>query len=59
MNTTVEALQALYVSKGGNLSDVENITTIPEMIDALADFQVEQEQPVTQDEVTEIINTVN
>ena len=38
MNTTVEALQALYVKKGGNLEDVANITTIPDMIDALADI---------------------
>jgi len=35
MNTTVEALKAYYVKRGGNISDVENITTIPEMIDAI------------------------
>lgn len=35
MKTTVEALQDLYVAKGGNFEDVENITTIPDMIDAL------------------------
>lgn len=33
---TVEALQALYVAFGGNIEDVANITTIPEMINALA-----------------------
>jgi len=32
---TVEALQALYVAFGGNIEDVANITTIPEMINAL------------------------
>lgn len=36
MNTTVEALIALYVAKGGEASTVANITTIPEMILALA-----------------------
>lgn len=33
---TVEALQALYVAQGGNMEDVAAITTIPEMINALA-----------------------
>lgn len=33
---TVEALQALYVAFGGNIEDVVNITTIPEMLNALA-----------------------
>lgn len=33
---TVEAFQALYVAFGGNIEDVANITTIPEMINALA-----------------------
>lgn len=35
MNLTVDSLKALYVKLGGNASDVENISTIPEMIDAL------------------------
>ena len=34
-NTTVGSLKQYYVKKGGNLSDVENITTIPGMIDAI------------------------
>lgn len=33
---TVEALQALYVAFGGNIEDVVNITTIPEMLNAIA-----------------------
>ena len=36
MNTTVNALKRLYVAQGGSAEDVENITTIPEIIDALA-----------------------
>ena len=34
-NTTIQALQNLYVEMGGNADDVENITTIPEMINAV------------------------
>ena len=55
MGTTVEALQALYVAKGGNLEDVENLTTIPEMIDAIA----ESEQGITSDEIDQIIENIN
>lgn len=36
MNTTIEALQALYVALGGTASDVANIVTIPDMINAIA-----------------------
>lgn len=39
MKTTIEALQDLYVAKGGNLEDVENITTIPDMIDAITTIE--------------------
>lgn len=34
-NTTVGSLKQYYVKKGGKLSDVENISTIPGMIDAI------------------------
>lgn len=34
--TTVEALKNYYVAKGGNIEDVKNISTIPEMIMAIA-----------------------
>ena len=34
--TTINALKNLYVELGGNINDVENITIIPEMIDALS-----------------------
>ena len=36
MNTTIEALQNLYVALGGTLSDVSDIVTIPDMVNALA-----------------------
>ena len=59
MNTTIEALQDLYVAKGGTLSDVENITTIPDMIEALSTLSEGESQPVTSDEINEIINGIN
>lgn len=36
MNSTVEALKALYVALGGSADDVANITLIPDMINAIA-----------------------
>ena len=36
--TTINALKNLYVELGGNLEDVENITIIPEMINALSEI---------------------
>lgn len=59
MNTTVEALQNLYVAKGGTLSDVENLTTIPDMIEALSTLSEGESQPVTSNEINEIINGIN
>lgn len=35
MDTTVVALQGLYVAMGGTASTVENIVTIPDMINAM------------------------
>lgn len=34
--TNIGALQGLYVALGGKLSDVANITTIPEMLQAIS-----------------------
>lgn len=63
MKTTVEALQDYYVEKGGELSDVENITTIPDMIDAIATLPggggSEQGTPLTSDEINDIVNTIS
>lgn len=36
MDTTVKALQNLYVALGGSADDVANVTLIPDMINAIA-----------------------
>ena len=36
MNNTITALQALYAALGGIAADVANMTTIPELIGAIA-----------------------
>ena len=36
MDNNITALQGLYVALGGTLSDVANISTIPDMINAIA-----------------------
>lgn len=36
MDTTVKALQNLYTALGGTAADVENISTIPDMVNAIA-----------------------
>lgn len=36
MDTTVQALQNLYVALGGTADDVANLVTIPDMINAIA-----------------------
>ena len=36
MDTTVKALQTLYVALGGTASDVANLVIIPDLINAIA-----------------------
>lgn len=36
MDKTVDALRNLYVALGGELADVVNMSTIPELINAIA-----------------------
>lgn len=36
MDTTVKALQNLYTALGGDAAEVENISTIPDMVNAIA-----------------------
>lgn len=38
MDTTIDALKNLYVALGGDVDDVENITIIPDMINAIAEI---------------------
>lgn len=59
---TIEALQSLYVSIGGTLSDVENLNTIPEMLNAISEFEAgktEEERTVTSDEINQIVNSIS
>lgn len=37
MDRTVDALKNLYVAYGGTADDVENLVTIPDMINAIAE----------------------
>ena len=39
MDTTVQALQNLYVALGGELEDVADLVTIPDMINAFAELK--------------------
>ena len=56
--TTIEALQAFYVSKGGSFSDVENINTIPEMI-LMINEVVEPGTAITSNDIDDIISQIN
>lgn len=46
MLTTVEALKKVYVSFGGQLSDVESLSTIPDMVEALSNLEISS-KPLT------------
>lgn len=59
---TIESLQNLYVSIGGTLADVENLNTIPEMLNAISEFEagkMEEERTVTSDEINTIVNSIS
>ena len=38
MNLTVEALKELYIALGGNVTNVADLTLIPDMINAIAGY---------------------
>lgn len=40
MDTTVKALQNLYAALGGDIDDVKNLVTIPDMINAIAAYEI-------------------
>ena len=44
MDTTIKALQNLYEAMGGDPDDVENIVTIPDMINAIADLKASEDE---------------
>lgn len=58
MINTIEALQALFVANGGEMSEVEKISTIPEMINAIAGISSPAYSTITSAEVTTIVNTI-
>ena len=63
MDTTIKALQTLYVKFGGSATTVANITTIPDMINAIAtvaESAVAPELPaVTSEENGKVLKVVN
>lgn len=46
MDSTVDALKNVYSAKGGNITNVENITTIPDMIEAITSLIESTPQPI-------------
>lgn len=62
MINTIEALQGLYVALGGELSDVANVTTIPDMLTAISTVAAQgaSELPaVTADDNGKLLTVVN
>lgn len=60
MINTVEALQGLYVALGGDITDVANVTTIPEMLTAISTVapQGASELPKTTTDDNDMVLTV-
>ena len=60
MKSKIEALQDIYVAKGGTLSDVENLVTIPDMLEAISEIEetAEPSVPVSSDTIDDIIENV-
>ncbi len=53
MDTTVVALQNLYVAEGGELATVQDINTIPDMINAIATLKASQAESAASDDNNE------
>lgn len=59
-DNTVNALKALYAALGGTAADVAGITTIPDMITAIAGVVTGAELPaVTADDNGKVLTVVN
>lgn len=62
MTSTIEALQNLYVAKGGELSAVADLVTIPDMINALAALEAANKattEPTSSNSTENTDNTEN
>ena len=55
MNTTVDALKRLYEKMGGEAEDVENISTIPDMIEELTSIAEPSGSVITKNGETLVI----
>lgn len=57
MKTTVDALKGLFTALGGS-ADVRNISTIPDMIEAISGIETEEERPINASEINTIVNSI-
>ena len=58
-STTVEALKLLYVKLGGNLSDIADLDTDAEIIDAIEDLNFKELPSVTADDNGDVLTVVS
>lgn len=58
-STTVEALKLLYVKLGGNLSDIADLDTDAEIIDAIEDLNFKELPNVTADDNGDVLTVVS
>lgn len=59
MDTTVDALKALYVALGGSADDVANVTLIPDMINAIATVAATVASAATTSELPKVTSSNN
>lgn len=51
MNTTIEALQNVFVALGGSAEAVADINLIPDMLNAIAERITERESEANEEEI--------
>lgn len=51
MNTTIKALQNVFVALGGEAEAVADINLIPDMLDAIAERITERESEANEEEI--------